>query len=95
MVPRRPPRSLPLDCPAGRGKHRAAADGMVCPLIYLIIIGGCADLYSVRRGGGIWYRWRASGRVYVLQRGADGIIAAFVGLVSWSVERVQLQEKPL
>nr|DAG62339.1 MAG TPA: hypothetical protein [Caudoviricetes sp.] len=33
------------------------------------------------RGGGIWYRWRASGRVCVLQRGVDGIIAACVGLV--------------
>ena len=48
-----------------------------------------------RRDGVIWYRWSASGRVYVLQRGAGGIIAAFVGLVSWAVERVQSQEKPL
>lgn len=38
-----------------------------------------------RRGGGIWYRLRASGRVCVLQRGAGGIIAACVGLVSWAV----------
>ena len=48
-----------------------------------------------RRGGGIWYRWSASGRVYTLQRGAGGIIAACVGLVSWAVERVQSQEKLL
>ena len=26
-----------------------------CALIYLIIIGGCVELYSVQRGGGIWY----------------------------------------
>ena len=38
-----------------------------------------------RRGGGIWYRWSASGRVYALQRGAGGIISACVGLVSWTV----------
>lgn len=72
-----------------------AAAGMVCPLIYLIIIGGCADLCSVWRGGGIWYLLSASGRVYALQRGAGGIIPACVGLVSWAVERVQSQEKPL
>ena len=30
-----------------------AAAGMVCPLIYLIIIGGCADLCSVPA----WHRW--------------------------------------
>ena len=65
------------------------------PLIYLIIIGCCADLCSVRRGGGIWYRLNASGRVYALQRVAGGIIAACAGLVLWAVERVQSQETPL
>ena len=34
-------------------------------------------------------------RCDTLQRVADGIIAACVGLVSWGVERVQSQEKPL
>lgn len=48
-----------------------------------------------RRGGGIWYLLRASGRVYALQRGAGGIIAACAGLVSRAVEWVQSQEKPL
>ena len=48
-----------------------------------------------RRGGGIWYRLRASGRCGTIQRVAGGIIAACVGLVSWAIERVQLQEKPL
>ena len=48
-----------------------------------------------RRGGGIWYRLSASGRVYAPQRGADGIIAACFGLLSWTVKRVQAQEKPL
>lgn len=47
------------------------------------------------RGGGIWYRLRASGRVYALQRGTGGTIATFVGLISWAVERVQSQEKLL
>ena len=48
-----------------------------------------------RRGGGIWYRLSASGRVYALQRPADCIIAVLVGLVSAAVERVQSQETPL
>ena len=48
-----------------------------------------------RRGGGIWYWLSVSGCLQALQRGAGGIIAAFVGLVSWAVERVQSQEKPL
>ena len=47
------------------------------------------------RDGGIWYWWRASGRWYALQRIAGGIIAAYVGLVPWAVERVQSQETPL
>ena len=33
--------------------HRSITGAHRCTLIYLIIIGGCADLYSVRRGGGI------------------------------------------
>lgn len=48
-----------------------------------------------RRGGGIWYRLNASGRVYALQRVASCIISACIGLVSWAVNRVQSQEKPL
>nr|DAU19842.1 MAG TPA: hypothetical protein [Caudoviricetes sp.] len=34
---------------------------MVCPLIYLIIIGGCADLYSVLAWR--WYLVCAGGRL--------------------------------
>ena len=48
-----------------------------------------------RCGGGIWYTLEALRRVYALQRSAGGIIAAFVGLVLWTVERVQSHEKPL
>lgn len=48
-----------------------------------------------RRGGGVWYWLSVSGRVYALQRGAGGIIAACAGLVSRAVEWVQSQEKPL
>lgn len=47
------------------------------------------------RDGGIWYQLSASGRCDTIQRGADGIIAACVGLVSWAAERYKLQEKPL
>lgn len=65
------------------------------PLIYLIIIGGCAELYSVRCCGCIWYRWRASGRVCALQRGTGGIIAACAGLVFVAVECDKSQKKPL
>ena len=69
---------------------------MVCPLIYLIIIGGCADLCSVLvRRWYLGYRLRVSGCAYALQRGTGGIIAARVGLVSWAVKRAQSQEKPL
>ena len=50
---------------------------------------------AFRCGGGIWYWLSVSWRVYALQRGAGGIISACVGLVSWAVERVQSQEKPL
>nr|DAR49254.1 MAG TPA: hypothetical protein [Caudoviricetes sp.] len=38
-------------------------------------------------------RWRSSGRCDTLQRGAGGIIAACVGLVSWAAERAQAPEK--
>lgn len=48
-----------------------------------------------RRGVGIWYMLEALRRCDTLQRGAGGIIAACVGLVSWAVERVQSQERPL
>ena len=41
------------------------------------------------------YTLEALRRWYALQRGTGGIIAACVGLVSWAVERVQSQEKPL
>ena len=40
-------------------------------------------------------RWRAFGRCDTLQRVADGIIAACVGLVSAAAERYKLQEKRL
>lgn len=66
-----------------------------CTFIYLIIIGGFANLHSVRRGGGIWYVLEVLRRCDVLQRGAGDIIAACVGLVSWAVEWVKSQEKPL
>nr|DAT88826.1 MAG TPA: hypothetical protein [Caudoviricetes sp.] len=33
--------------------------------------------------------------MYALQRGAGGIIAAFVWLLSWAVERAQSQETPM
>lgn len=66
------------------------------PLIYIIIIGGL--FWPVQRLGVAVVsgnRLSASGRVYALQRVAGGIIAACFGLVSWAVERVQSQEKPL
>nr|DAI21325.1 MAG TPA: hypothetical protein [Caudoviricetes sp.] len=40
--------------------------------IYLIIIGGSAGLYSVRRGAGIWYVLEVLRRCDTLQRVADG-----------------------
>lgn len=40
-------------------------------------------------------RWSASGRCDTLQRGAGGIIAACVGLVSAAVECDKSQEKRL
>lgn len=52
-------------------------------LLYLIIIGGCADLYSVPAWR--WYLVSAEG-VYALQHDAGGIIAAFVGIVSCAVK---------
>ena len=48
-----------------------------------------------RRGVGIWYMLEALRRCDTLQRGAGGIIAACVGLVSWAVEWVKPQEKLL
>ena len=48
-----------------------------------------------RRGVGIWYMLEALRRCDTLQRGAGGIIAACVGLVSWAVEWGKSQEKPL
>jgi hypothetical protein len=69
---------------------------MVCaPLIYLIIIGGCTALYSVRRGAGIWYALEALRRCDVLQRGAGGVISAFAGLVLYAVKWVKLPETHL
>ena len=65
------------------------------PYIYLIIIGGCADLYSVQRSGGIWYMLEVLRRCDTLQRGAGGIIAVCVGLVSWAVKLGKSQEKRL
>ena len=56
---------------------------------------GCADLYGVRRGAGIWYRCMLYRRCYTLQRGADSVISAFVGLVSATVELGKSQEKRL
>lgn len=52
-------------------------------------------MYSVRRGGGIWYVLEVLRRCDTLQSGAGGIIAACVGLVSWAVERDKSQEKRL
>nr|DAT54813.1 MAG TPA: hypothetical protein [Caudoviricetes sp.] len=68
-----------------------------CTLIYIPYCNRAAVLTCTasRRGCGIWYRLSASGRVYALQRGAGGIISACVGLLSWAVNRVQSQEKPL
>ena len=102
MVPRRP-RPLPLGCPA--------VAGMVCDMLHRLAWIHNRDAppsyipyynrrsafacTASRRGGGIWYLWRASGRWQTIQRGADGIIAACVGLVSWAVELVQSQGKPL
>ena len=45
-----------------------------CTLIYLIIIGGCVDLYSVRRGAGILYVLEVLRRCDTLQRGAGGAV---------------------
>lgn len=55
---------------------------------YIHYYNGAAVLTCTapRRGGGIWYRCGASGRFDTLQRGAGGIIAACVGLVSRVVE---------
>ena len=64
-------------------------------IIYLIIIGGCAELYSVRRVVGIWYVLEVLRRCDTLKRGAGGIIAACVGLVSAAVECDKSQEKRL
>ena len=50
---------------------------------------------TFQRGGGIWYVLEALRRCDTFQRGGGGIIAACVGLVSWAVERVQSQKKPL
>ena len=47
------------------------------------------------RDAGIWYVLEVLRNCDTLQRGTGGIIAACVGLVSWAVERVQTQEKPL
>lgn len=77
------------------GWHESTTGARRCTLIYIIIIGGCVDLYSVRRGVGSSKFWRASGRCDTLQRGAGGIIAAFVGLVSRAVEWGISQEKRL
>lgn len=97
MVPRRSAALLLLDCSAGlawsamrctvwRGSVTVAHP---CTLIYLIIIGGCAELYSVQRGGSIWYV------LDVLQRCAGGIIAACIGLLFAAVEWVKSHGKPL
>jgi hypothetical protein len=79
-------------------------------LIYLIIIGRHWDFLKlipweyVRVCTGVLppgvavvsgMRWRAFGRCDTLQRVADGIIAACVGLVSAAAERYKLQEKRL
>lgn len=77
-----------------------AAAGMVCdmlhPLIYLIIIGGL--YWPVQRpnvAAVFWYALEVLRRCDTLQRGAGGIISACIDLVSWAIERVQSQEKPL
>ena len=78
----------------GRSWPRRA--GMICaPLIYLIVIGGCADLYSVRRGGGIWYRWMGCTWRYALRRGTGGVYAACVDAVLCALEWGKSTEKPL
>lgn len=47
------------------------------------------------RDGGIWYALEALRRCDTLQRGAGGIIAACVGLLSATVEWCKSQEKRL
>ena len=47
------------------------------------------------RDGGIWYVLDALRRCDTLQRGADSVISAFVGLVLWAAECVKPQEKHL
>ena len=47
------------------------------------------------RDGGIWYVLEALRRCDTLQRGADSVISAFVGLVSATVEWGKSQEKRL
>lgn len=79
-----------IETPPGLHGLRSAA-----PIIYIIIIGGCADLYSVRRDVGIWYVLDVMRRCDTIQNGASGIIAACVGLVFVEVEWDKLQEKPL
>ena len=53
------------------------------------------DCAAPGRYGGIWYALEALRRCDTLQRGADSVISAFVGLVSWAAEWVKPQEKPL
>ena len=88
---------LPLDCPAGWRAADCKPPGWhglpsYIPYYNRRPVLTCA---ASRRGGGIWYLLSASGRVCALQRGAGGIIAAFVGLVSVAVEWGKSQEKPL
>lgn len=47
------------------------------------------------RDGGIWYALEALRRCDTLQRGADSVISAFVGLLSETVECNKSHGKPM
>lgn len=59
---------------AGADPAGLAWSAMCCALIYLIIIGGCADLHSVQRGAGIWYALELLRRCDVFRCGAGGAV---------------------
>lgn len=76
MVPRRLPRLA-----AGLPRRACMVCGMLHSYIPYYNRTVCADLCSVRRGVSIWYVLEVLRRCNTLQRGAGGIIAAYVELV--------------
>ena len=66
-----------------------------CPYIPYYNRAAALTCIASRRGAGIWYVLEVLRSCDTLQRGAGGIIAACVGLVSAAVEWDKSQEKPL